>query len=257
MDNNNKQGRDYGLDLMRVLTTVFVVGIHVLQRGGMLGVCRDSSPRRGFVAIGLFFAVTCAVNGFALISGYVGISSKYRFSRILWLYFTVSFYNVLIPAVFRFRYGYVIDDTVKLRALFPFAYEANWYFTAYLGMFLLIPFLNAAVKHLAARHHTGALDPDIPPRDKAVPRRSRQAESTKNGRIIISVQAPDILRELFCFPNIGALVLINREYFPAAVAKSFGLCYNNNDILSFFLYQYGVLLTMKAAPRICGQKERL
>ena len=151
MDNNNKQGRDYGLDLMRVLMTVFVVGIHVLQRGGMLGVCRDSYPRRGFVAIGLFFAVTCAVNGFALISGYVGISAKYRFSRILWLYFTVSFYNVLIPAVFRFRYGYVIDDTVKLRALFPFAYEANWYFTAYLGMFLLIPFLNAAVKHLDRR----------------------------------------------------------------------------------------------------------
>jgi len=148
MSKINKQGRDYGLDLMRILMTVFVVGIHVLQKGGMFKVCRDAYPRRGFVVMGLFFAVTCAVNGFALISGYVGIKSKYRFSRILWLYFVVSFYNILIPLVFHFRSGYVINETVKLRAIFPFAYDANWYFTAYLGMFLLIPFLNAAVKHL-------------------------------------------------------------------------------------------------------------
>ena len=148
MNKINKQGRDYGLDLMRILMTVFVVGIHVLQKGGMFKVCRDAYPRRGFVVMGLFFAVTCAVNGFALISGYVGIKSKYRFSRILWLYFVVSFYNILIPLVFHFRSGCVINETVKLRAIFPFAYDANWYFTAYLGMFLLIPFLNAAVKHL-------------------------------------------------------------------------------------------------------------
>ena len=150
-DTTKKQGRDYGLDLMRVLMTVFVVGIHVLMKGGMYGVCRDAYPRRGFVAMGLFFAVTCAVNGFALISGYVGISSKYRLSRAAGLYFTVTFYNILIPLVFHFYRGYEITETVKLRAIFPFAYDANWYFTAYLGMFFLVPFLNAAIKHLDRR----------------------------------------------------------------------------------------------------------
>ena len=156
-DTIKKQGRDYGLDLMRVLMTVFVVGIHVLMKGGMYGVCRDAYPRRGFVAMGLFFAVTCAVNGFALISGYVGITSRYRLSRAAGLYFTVSFYNILIPVVFHFYRGYVIDETVILRAIFPFAYDANWYFTAYLGMFFLIPILNAAVEHLSRKQLFTAL----------------------------------------------------------------------------------------------------
>ncbi len=139
--------RSYGLDLMRILMTLFVCAIHTIYKGGLSGAVADS-PKKRAIIIFLEFAVSCAVNGFAVISGYVGINSKFRLSRIAGLYFTVSFYNIVIPVIFHFTSGYVIDKVVLLRAVFPFAYDANWYFTAYFGMFFLIPFMNAAIKHV-------------------------------------------------------------------------------------------------------------
>ncbi|MBO6115923.1 MAG: acyltransferase family protein [Ruminococcus sp.] len=141
--------RDYGLDMMRILMTLFVIAIHILNKGGAYSACyADENIFKSGLALELEFAVSCAVNGFALISGYVGCRSKFKISRILWLYFTVSFYNAVIPLVFHFLRGYTIDKVVILRAILPFAYDANWYFTAYLGMFFLIPFMNLGIKYL-------------------------------------------------------------------------------------------------------------
>ena len=142
-----KKNRSYGLDLMRIIMTLFVCAIHTIYKGGLSGAV-DDQPKKKALVILLEFTVSCAVNGFAVISGYVGLNSRFRLSRIASLYFTVSFYNILIPIIFHFHSGYVIDRVILLRAILPFAYDANWYFTAYFGMFFLIPFMNAAIKHV-------------------------------------------------------------------------------------------------------------
>jgi hypothetical protein len=84
----------------------------------------------------------CAVNCYALISGYVGCDSKYKLSNIIYLYLQVIFYTIIITGIFAvFKPGTVgISDFVK--ALFPFAFGMYWYFTAYFCMFFFIPFMN-------------------------------------------------------------------------------------------------------------------
>ena len=75
---NNKRERNYGIDLLRIVSMLMVVVLHVLGQGGVL---KTSTPLSiGYsVAWILEIAAYCAVNCYALISGYVGVNSKFKY----------------------------------------------------------------------------------------------------------------------------------------------------------------------------------
>lgn len=87
-------------------------------------------------------AAYCAVNCYALISGYVGIHGKYRYSNWVLLWLRVLFYSILITVFFKFAAPSVVGRYEWTSAIFPTSREQYWYFTAYTGLFLLIPVLN-------------------------------------------------------------------------------------------------------------------
>ena len=152
VDKSTAAGRNSGIDLMKVLMTLFVCILHIINQGGaQQGAYANNSTY--ILLITVKSAVVCAVNGFAMISGYVGCNSKYRFSRIIWLYVTVMIYNFIIPPVIYHSYNdysYIqieFDSNYVLKGLFPVVFCTSWYFSAYFGMFFLIPFINSAVKN--------------------------------------------------------------------------------------------------------------
>ena len=70
---------------------IMVIVLHVLGVGGIVHTVDATSPT--YVPAWLLeFMAYCAVNCYALISGYVGVKSKFRLSGILALWMQVMFF---------------------------------------------------------------------------------------------------------------------------------------------------------------------
>lgn len=142
--------RNYGIDLLRCVSMFMVAMLHILGHGGVLDNALPGSLSYG-TAWFLETAAYCAVNCYALISGYVGIKAKYRYSSIIMLWLQVVFYTILITALF-----FVLNpDSVGIKeivtAVLPVTRYTYWYFTAYFGLFILMPILNAGINALSEK----------------------------------------------------------------------------------------------------------
>ena len=141
----DSQKRNYGIDALRILSMYMVVILHVLGCGGVLGGAEPYSVNY-WVAWFLEIAAYCAVNVFAMISGFVMVNTKYNVVRMIPLWLTGFFYSVVITAVFKFIPCLSTIHTVTarefLKSFLPVHTHQYWYLTAYFGMFFFIPFLN-------------------------------------------------------------------------------------------------------------------
>ncbi len=141
--------RNYGIDLLRILSMFMVVLLHVLGAGGILSTAKPLSLNYE-IAWFLETMAYCAVNCYALISGYVGVTSKHKYSNIAFLWLQVAFYTVGIAAIYAIVSPDVWINHV-IHGAFPVTHQFYWYFTAYFGLFFFLPVLNAGINALSER----------------------------------------------------------------------------------------------------------
>lgn len=141
--------RNHGIDLLRCLSMFFVVLLHVL-RWGEAGTLEPGFQGTANYAVAWFLELSafCAVNSFALITGYVGVHVPHRVSRFINLWFQVLFYTVGITFLFKWLVPGSVDLKGTFQAFFPVLRMAYWYFTAYAVLFFFIPFLNTLIRSL-------------------------------------------------------------------------------------------------------------
>lgn len=149
------QTRNYGIDLLRILSMMMVVTLHVLGKGNLLF---NDSLKVGTSTYDILWIAEigsyCAVNCYALISGYVGVSARFKYSNIIILWLQVAFYSIGIYLLFvlldytSFSYHDLIFYSL------PVLNDAYWYFTAYFCLFFFIPVLNAGLTKLTTRQIT-------------------------------------------------------------------------------------------------------
>ncbi len=138
--------RNYGIDAFRIISMLMVVMLHVLRHGGIL----ESAESANYWAVWfLEILAYCAVNCYALVSGYVGVYAKYKISNLAILWCRVAFYTIPITVVCKIVFPDKIGLGTLVSAFFPVYSGAYWYFTAYAVMFLFIPFMNEAVARLS------------------------------------------------------------------------------------------------------------
>lgn len=142
------QSRNYGIDALRIVSMLMIVMLHVLGSGGIL---KSSGSTNYWIAWLFEIASYCAVNIYALISGYVGVYSKYRISNLAVLWCRVAFYSVSITVIFKFVFPDVIGKRELLFSFFPIFSKHYWYFTAYALLFLFIPILNEGLNRLSKK----------------------------------------------------------------------------------------------------------
>ena len=70
----NKVSRNYGIDLLRIISMLGVVFLHVLGHGGILSL--DLSPVKFSMVWFIEILAYPAVNCFVLISGYIGYKEE-------------------------------------------------------------------------------------------------------------------------------------------------------------------------------------
>ena len=126
-----------------------VVILHVTGDGGILSANKENFLSYNFIFLLRSFSY-CAVNCFALITGFCMIDSDYKFTKFFSHWLQVFFYCAVVTICFvsipYFAENYPFSKKQVIKSFFPILGDNYWYFTAYSVLFFMIPFLNELVK---------------------------------------------------------------------------------------------------------------
>lgn len=137
-----KSERNHGIDLLRLILMYMVCVLHTLGRGGVLATCVQ-----GTAAYNSYWLIEtlsfCAVDGFAIISGYCAVDRPPRYEKLVNMWFQAFFYSFVVTLLFAISGLAPEWKTAHLiRAALPVTFGQFWYFTAYFALFFLTPILN-------------------------------------------------------------------------------------------------------------------
>ncbi len=127
---------------------LMVVLLHVVGQGGILDASVGMRGKNEALWL-LESAAYCAVNCYALISGYVNSKPKYSSLVLLWL--QVAFYTLLITAGFAIFRPESVGLITVIKSIFPVTSGSYWYFSSYFCLFLFLPILSKTADTLSKK----------------------------------------------------------------------------------------------------------
>lgn len=139
--------RNYGIDLLRILSMYMIVILHILGHGGILNNLGILSLKYNLVWL-LEIICYCSVNCYALITGYVMVDKKFNYKKIFYLWMDVLFWGLLITFIMNIIFPNLIGKKDFFMAVFNVSYDRYWYFCAYFALFFFIPFINEFINKI-------------------------------------------------------------------------------------------------------------
>ena len=143
--------RIIGLDILRIFSMCGIVGLHMINQGGVIGNIAPDTIRYPII-LAMLTVFYLSVNTFGILSGFLSIEKKkQRYSRIIELLSILLFYIIIHAVIF---YGFnlynVRGEGIKtfLVNIFPFAAGRYWYITGYTLLFFMMPYLNKCVNSM-------------------------------------------------------------------------------------------------------------
>ena len=148
----SEKKRMANLELLRCVAMMMVVVLHYLDKGGLLPDLTGKSLGSAGMAAWLMesFCIV-AVNVYMFISGYFLCTSHFKLSRLITLWLQLWLYSVTF-GVLGVLTGVVTETTVDthyfLTLFFPVSMGHYWFMTAYIFLYLLLPFAGTAVRKM-------------------------------------------------------------------------------------------------------------
>lgn len=144
-------GKKKNLEELRCLAMMMVVVLHFLGKGELLGdVTAAEMDAVGIAAWVMEAFSIVAVNVYMLISGYLLCESSFKISRLIRLYLQIWMYSVGIGLAAGLAGLTTAERNTHyfLSLLFPVSMGHYWFMTAYVFLYLLLPFVGMAVKRM-------------------------------------------------------------------------------------------------------------
>lgn len=148
--NDSLKSRNTSLDLLRIISMLMIVILHVNSHGEVLN---NISYVNSTIARFFEYFCVCSVNIFVLISGYFLVDSKFKLSKVIKLLLQVWFYSWVINIIMVFTGNATFSAKELISIAFPISYKEYWFITAYLIMYLMSPVLNRLIKSLTQHQH--------------------------------------------------------------------------------------------------------
>ena len=142
--------RNSGIDFLRIIAMLMIIVHHLLTHGGLAFAFPQFLPSYE-AALLLNAAVSCAVNCYALITGFVMSRTAFKLSRLFMLWFEALFWSVGLSAAMMAAFPGQVSWLDVALGLFPVIQKRYWYFTAYFGLYFFIPALNCLLKRMHTR----------------------------------------------------------------------------------------------------------
>lgn len=142
--------RIFGLDLIRTLAVYMVLSVHFFLNNGFYEI--NVSGLNMFIQIFLRWTFYTGVPLFIIITGYLKkektLNNNYYsgIKKIIFSYLFISIICIFFKRFYLHEHGRILSSIVSI-----FDFTANgysWYIEMYLGLFLLIPFLNILYNNL-------------------------------------------------------------------------------------------------------------
>lgn len=143
-----KTERNVGIDLLRCVTMFAIVFIHLCAQGGFFSAVGYGTVGY-YCVLPVYMLCFCAVNVYALITGYV--EAKFRLRRWLVLWLQVVFLSLAMDLLGEVLERGSVPRDIWIRTFLPVTQKSFWYFTAYSGMFFLLPILRKGLDALSVR----------------------------------------------------------------------------------------------------------
>ena len=142
--------RNHGIDLLRIVLMFMIIVGHLFTHTNIRSEAASYSPKWIYAWI-LQTLALCAVNCFIIITGYYSNHNDYgiRLKKLVLLSGQVLFYSITIYTVFLLTglIDFSLLDLVK--TVFPIMSGQYWFFTSYILLMLLVPFINVMLNHLS------------------------------------------------------------------------------------------------------------
>lgn len=141
--------RNSAMEILRILAMFLIIFSHYIAHG--TGEITDGSFN-SIVSV-LFQSGNVGTDIFVLLSGYFLINSKFTFKKVFTLVFQVVFYSVSIYTLccaFSVQ-SFSLRDA--LSAFLPTSFSLYWFFTTYIVMYLLSPFINRLLNSISRETH--------------------------------------------------------------------------------------------------------
>ncbi len=136
--------RNYGIDILKIISMFMIVMLHVTNQGGVL-----SNPDKTvhyWTAWVFEISCYCAVNSFALTSGYLIVGRKFKYRKIFSLWVVVISYYIFCTLL-----SIIVSKSVSsndITGIFIINNNFSWYFSSYFCMYMFIPFMNFLIEKL-------------------------------------------------------------------------------------------------------------
>jgi len=144
-EQSRAEQRNYGIDALRLLTMLMIVIIHIIGQGG---VWESTVGVKRTVVSSIDVFVVCAVDIYAIISGYVGYrEGKYKgiTSKFISLWLQVFFYSFGISIAAMIFTPSLISTEAVIKSVFPLLTSRYWYYSSYVVVLLLSPWINKMI----------------------------------------------------------------------------------------------------------------
>ena len=142
--------RKLNIDILKCIAIVFVVGVHFFLHTNYYG--RSFSFKSIFLSSFIWMILMTCVPLFIMTTGYLMKDKTYSETYFIKLLPVIGIY-ALAAAVYTFFDMRVVNEEYfakLLENIFSFSHYA-WYVNLYIGLYLLIPFLNAGFNSLTSR----------------------------------------------------------------------------------------------------------
>ena len=143
--------RFYGIDALRILATVGIITIHLFSIGGLSGALNGVRTLRGAVVFPVHLLAFSSVNLYAMISGFVLIRSRIRFSKLLLLWLQVCFTGLFIFLAAAVLFKQELSTRQWISAVLPITTREYWYFSCYAALYCLLPIINRGLSAMNTR----------------------------------------------------------------------------------------------------------
>lgn len=152
----NFKEKDHSIELLKIIAMIMIVTLHLVSQTKMLSIYSNNIFSYSTVWIIHAFNFV-AVNCYVLITGYFGVNSKFNFSKILRLWLQIFFYSILIYLILLLTGNVEFKILKLLQAILLISFKNYWFATMYIGLYLLMPFLNIFIAKLSKNQYKNLL----------------------------------------------------------------------------------------------------
>lgn len=150
-----KTERNSAVELLRILSMLMIVLSHICLHSGFDYTYSTMTINRLFVQFGILGNLGVGI--FLLISGYFLCGRPLKSLSVSRLLAQVWFYSLSLFLICKFGFGVDFTGDSLLAVFFPTVYAEYWFFTAYMVLLLLSPYLNSLIAALSRRQFQGLL----------------------------------------------------------------------------------------------------